>query len=140
MLSPPKSIPLRPKQLDPWKLAKLLDRLDETSRAYDSDTMDRRDHVRTSFRSTIIFVTRNQLGYESSLVVTARNISDRGVAFLHDTRLNPGTPCELNIQHVSGDWLDSTGEIVRCTQVTAGIYEIGVSFEATICSNDVELT
>ncbi len=97
----PKSMPLGPKQLDPAKLAKPLNRLDEASRAYDSDTMDRRVHVRRSFRSTIIFVTRNQLGYESSFVVTARNISDGGVAILHDTRLNPGTPCEIKIQQVS---------------------------------------
>ncbi len=138
MLLLPKSISLGPKQLDPAELAKLLNRLDEVSRAYDSDAMDRRVHVRRSFRETIILVIPKQSGYESSFVVTARNINDGGVAFLHDKRLNPGTPCEIKIQQVSGDWLNSTGEIVRCTQVTKGIYEIGVKFEATIDSNDVE--
>ncbi len=134
---PPKSISLGPKQLDPAELAKLLNRLDEVSRAYDSDEMNQRDHVRRSFRATIIFVIPKQSGYESSFVVTARNINDGGVAFLHDKRLNPGTPCKIKIQQESGDWLNSTGEIVRCTQVIDGLHEIGMRFEATIDSEAV---
>ena len=129
---------MRQEQFDQDELDKLLNRLDEVSKAYDAGAENRRAHQRKSFREIIILVTSKRGDQEVSFIVNTRNISDGGVAFLHDEILEPGTPCEVRILQVCGDWLDFSGEITRCSKIVEGTYEVGMRFQEVIDIDELQ--
>ena len=116
-----------------------LDPLDEASKRSSSNQANRRSHEREQFRIALLLVTLNPHGQKSSFVVSARNISNGGLAFLHHSKIAVGTPCLLKGFLRSWRLIRMSGEIVRFKEVDEGIYETGLQFGQPIDFEELDL-
>jgi hypothetical protein len=93
---------------------------------------DRRKHERTEYRKLAVLVLVVQPGGDTSLMVLTENISHGGIAFKHQSRLEPGTPCKVKIRVLSWGFVVTDGKIARCRHLEGGGYEIGLQFDRVL--------
>lgn len=68
----------------------------------------------------------------SQYLVRCRNISKRGLSFLHETSIEPGVSCELTLLGAEHDAYEITGKIVRSRAIAQSVYEVAVRFAYTV--------
>jgi hypothetical protein len=81
-----------------------------------------REHQRIPYTEQITF--REPDG--DSRVAFARNLSKGGIAFISDFKIESDS-ISMTLLHLDGD-MKATGEVVRNSKLTAGIYDVGVRF------------
>ncbi|HUW83619.1 MAG TPA: PilZ domain-containing protein [Phycisphaerae bacterium] len=122
-------------KLDTADVVQILDQLDHDSKPHDRLyrlLRSRRRHERYRYRVRGICVALFHGGKEATLIVSGRNLSAGGVAFLHTDAIEISTPCQVRLVDRDGQDQHITGAISRCRHVKAEVYEIGVQFDETI--------
>ena len=73
-----------------------------------------------------------QMGSEATYAVPMREISDKGMAFLHRSMLHPNTPCTLHLSLSDGERIDVAGKVAGVRHVEGMIHDIRVAFDRPI--------
>lgn len=75
-------------------------------------------------------------GSTANYLVRPRNISQRGMGFLHGNFLYVGSRCSAQLHtRVAGTRITAEGKIVRCQHVRGHVHEVGMRFEQPIDVN-----
>lgn len=75
-------------------------------------------------------------GTNSNFLVQPRNLSSRGIGFLHGSFLHNGTECNVWLRAQDGKLISVLGAVARCQWICGRVHEIGVSFDAPIVLDD----
>lgn len=113
-----------------------LDQLDKHVRAGHSE--DRRRHQRQSLRISEGLETLFE-GFDGQPVscrVRPRNLSQGGIAFLHEAYVYPETRCTVVLISQMNQPLEVSGRVVGCRHITGKLHEIAVSFDRAIDPSD----
>ncbi len=113
------------------ELLRVLDRLDQNE-AEEGERAERRADPRIRYRIRHLVVHINQSGSVVAFLVPSRNISRRGIAFLHRQMLHVDTPCRVAVVLPEGEWLSVSARVVRCQHVEGMLHEIGLQFDKPI--------
>jgi CheY-like chemotaxis protein len=110
----------------------LLTRLDSTP--VSAAARERRSQERVPYRraSRLLVQMHHPGGTEQSFLVSARNLSCGGIAFLHGSFVYDGTTCILALITTDHHLLQVEGRVVRCRHVTRHLHDIGVKFDGSI--------
>ncbi len=108
------------------QIARLLDALDDRDKATPRSTPD----PRYPYRIQAMNVDMRQPGGSTSVryAVPTRWISRRGLGFLHQCFIHPGTSCCAQLITLYGTWTDTPGWVRACHYVEANIHEVEMSF------------
>ena len=122
-------------RLDTADVDQILDQLDQDSRPHERlyrMLRSRRRHERYRYRVRGICVKLFDGDEEATLIVSGRNVSAGGVAFLHTNLIKIGKRCQVHLVDRHAQDQHITGAIARCRHVKAEVYEIGVRFDETV--------
>lgn len=64
--------------------------------------------------------------------VTPRDLSERGMGFLHGNFLYPGSNCKIELRGKDGKPQRISARIARCEHVTGRVHDVGIEFEKPI--------
>ncbi len=104
------------------------------------DTNRRAIRVNFAGRNVLIKV-QGQEGQAQVCTVVPRNLSRRGLAFVHGRFVYPDSVCEVTLPMLSGKWCVLRGVVRRCRHVNGIVHEVSVVFDETIDLNQfVRLT
>ena len=108
----------------------LVDAVDESSlRTVEED----RRALRVRYNETSAVLTIfNESGNDSKLAVVPRNLSRRGMAFVHGRFVYPDSTCEVMIKALDGKWHVLAGVIRNCRHVSGIVHEVSVVFDEPI--------
>jgi hypothetical protein len=114
-------------RMDDDYVRKLLDRMDAEEQAVPHDG---RKNKRSKCRIGRVVVCVQGPGAVSSVpyLVHTRNISRRGLSFLHGGFLHIGTRCRLRLLTIHGSWRELEATVVRCRYLEKNLHEVGVRF------------
>ncbi|MBL0926091.1 MAG: response regulator [Phycisphaerales bacterium] len=105
----------------------LLNRLDRD--AGSRKPSNRRGPQRLSYRASDIAMTISHPGGSlSRFLVSARNLSAGGMAFIHGGYLHVGTECRLVLVPLAGPPKVLAGTVRRCRHLTRHLHEVGIEF------------
>ena len=112
--------------------------LDHLDRQPGADGHERRAHKRYPYRSGSVSVSMKQPGAlrVAHYVVQSRNLSARGLAFLHGGFVHKGTKMVVRPITRDGEHVDVLARVVACRYVERGIHEVSVCFENEIEPSD----
>lgn len=118
---------------------KLVEYIEQTSRkTVDND----RRNLRVDFhgRKVLVEITNNH-GQRVQHTVLPRNLSRRGLAFVHGRFVYPESRCKVTLPMQNGKWTSVEGCIRNCRHVTGIIHEISIVFDEALDLTDfVRLT
>ena len=121
--------PVRSIKLTPQEISKLMAELDQAATASGNEQSCRL-HERFPCRADAVIVKIEPHGLSpKQFVVPIRNISEGGVAFLHNTMLHLGTHCTIYVLLGKGRSFKTTGRVVRCRHLYGMIHEVGLKFD-----------
>ncbi|MBX3363860.1 MAG: response regulator [Phycisphaeraceae bacterium] len=84
-----------------------------------------------------VFIKIRQPGGQDTVIrVVCRNISQGGMAILHNSFIHPGSRCAVILPHLTQGPTPVLGKIVRCQHRRGLIHELGISFETPINIRD----
>lgn len=111
---------------------KLLNSLDELDRL--DAGRERRAELRYDYRpASRIMVRVEQAGSSARThAVASRNISSKGLSFLHGGFLHIGTCCTVSLLTLDKQSVQATGRVSRCRCVVGRIHEFGLKFDVPI--------
>lgn len=75
-------------------------------------------------------------GTVANYMVRARNLSSRGIAFLHGGFVYTGTRCVLALMTIDNKVMRVEGQVARCQHVRGHVHDIGVQFDSPIRMRD----
>ena len=136
---PQESSPIETIRLSGRDKQKLVEYIEQTSKKTVEN--DRRN-LRVDFqgRKTLVNIT-NSHGQQVSHSVLPRNLSRRGLAFVHGRFVYPESRCQVTMPMQNGKWYSVEGVIRGCRHVQGIIHEISVVFDESLNLNDfVRLT
>jgi hypothetical protein len=110
----------------------LLDRLDFNSLCHERLLVSRRKETRYSYRLRGISIGLTQDGQDVTLVISGRNLSSTGLAFLHVGPIPLGTTCQVRLVEARGQDRVLTGIVAHCRAVQQDVHEVGVRFDQPI--------
>ncbi len=118
-------------------LEELLDKLEEQAQAEDKANTGRGSE-RFRFRSRGCVIQMQQPGAASTtaFLVSPRNISSTGMAFLHGGYVHIGTECFIQLVSTHGAWVDIKARVVRCRFIQGNLHDVGVQFMREIEPGD----
>lgn len=67
-----------------------------------------------------------------TFLVSPRNLSTGGLAFLHGAFIYSGTKCIVQLKARDGKTHEACGEVVRCRSIHGRIHEVGMRFHVAI--------
>ena len=119
---------LRPSDKD---LEMILNRLDELPPEREAS---RRQHKRFPFRIKSCALNIQQPGSSSmdSFIVHTRNLSARGMSFLHGGFVHIGSKCLVQLITTHGSWSDIKGVVMNCRYIEQGVHEVCMMFDSEI--------
>jgi len=107
---------------------------------------NRRKESRKRYKKTLRIVVRvaHPGGSEMTFAVRTRDLSARGLGFVHGNFLYPGTPCTIILPTNDKRMIAYHGKIVRCRLAGGKLHEVGVEFGENLdlsahLDEDVEL-
>jgi CheY-like chemotaxis protein len=102
--------------------------------AESSQHRERRTEDRILYRSLagLIVRMRHPGGTTANYLVRTRNISNRGIGFLHGSFVYSGTSCTVVLRTLEGKAESVEGSVVRCHHLRGRIHDIGVRFAQPI--------
>lgn len=93
---------------------------------------ERRDlRVNLDLGGIVIEVTHAN-GAMNRFIVIPRNVSRRGVAFLHGQFIYPESRTDVTLPTLDGRRLEVSGRIARCRHVSGLMHEVSVVFDESI--------
>lgn len=89
--------------------------------------------IRVTYGSDHVTLTIVNPGGNTSIYsVITRNLSRRGVAFLHGRFIYPGCRCSITLRTLDGESVSMDGKIVRCNHLGGMIHEAAMRFNSPI--------
>ncbi len=89
--------------------------------------------VRVAYNSACVTVSiTNPGGNVVNYSVIPRNISRRGIAFLHGRFIYPDSRCNIVLQTLDDESMTMDGTIVRCDHLAGTIHEVAAAFNSPI--------
>ena len=114
-----------------------LDQLDR-QKSNAQPAAERRRHERHPHRTDegveVIFDAFD--GQSVTCRVRPRNLSQGGIAFLHDAYVYPETRCTVVLVSVTDQPVEVSGKVVGCRHINGKLHEIAMSFDRTIEPDD----
>ncbi len=97
---------------------------------------DERRGLRVNYfgRKVLVTITSKE-GQKTCCTVVPRNLSRKGLAFVHGRFIYPDSRCEATIPMLNGKWCVLKGVIRRCRHVQGIVHEVSVVFDETIDLN-----
>lgn len=117
-------------RLSPTEQEEILQMLAE--RETSGDRSDRRREPRLSYQCRIEVAIQASHGPVAQYLVQTRNITSRGVGFLHGTFMYTGTVCSVSLPTLAGHVVAIRGQVVRCSLIRRNIHDIGIRFDKRI--------
>jgi len=116
--------------LDDDQVAKILDEMDTSA----AKSPDERKMPRYRCRIKALTVHMQHPGSSTTVPyqVPTRNISERGISFLHGGFVHTGTRCLVQLITSYGTWDDVRGTVVSSQYVKANIHEVHVRFDGQV--------
>lgn len=113
----------------------LLDHLDARE---DGAGKAKRRQSRFKFRlqGCVVHIQQPGDAEHKAYLAPTRDLSGKGLAFLHGGYVHVGTKVFLQLMAHRGAWTDVRGSVVHAEYVGSGIYQIGVCFETEISPAD----
>lgn len=136
---PQDSAPIETIRLSARDKQKLVDYIEQSGKKVVQN--DRRA-LRVDFHGRKVLVTiTNSHGQRVSHSVLPRNLSRRGLAFVHGRFVYPDSRCQITLPMQNGKWYCIEGEVRSCRHIQGIIHEIAVVFDEALNLNDfVRLT
>lgn len=133
------SSPIETIRLSSRDKQKLVDYIEQSSKKTVEN--DRRA-LRVDFHGRKVLVTiTNNHGQKVGHTVLPRNLSRRGLAFVHGRFVYPDSRCHVTIPMQNGKWTAVEGVIRSCRHIQGIIHEVSVVFDEALNLNDfVRLT
>ncbi len=75
-------------------------------------------------------------GGSTRLAVVPRNLSRRGLAFVHGRFIYTGTRCEVMLKTLADEWVAIQGVVRNCRHISGIVHEIAVVFDEAIDLSD----
>lgn len=131
------SAPIETIRLSPRDKQKLVEYIEQSSKK--TVQSDRR-HLRVDFqgRKTLVTIT-NSHGQRVSHSVLPRNLSRRGLAFVHGRFVYPDSRCQVTLPMANGKWYVIEGFVRNCRHIQGIIHEIAIVFDEALNLNDFVL-
>ncbi len=127
-----KEAPVRAFKLTPEQIAELMGRLDSAATAGGPEKNNRaHERIQLCADAVIVRVEPGDVP-PMQFVVAIRNISEGGVAFLHNAMLSLGMHCTIYVLLEKGRSFKTTGKVVRCRHLQGMIHEVGLKFDSII--------
>ncbi len=112
-----------------YELNRLLDAMDAKGA---KNTVDR-EFMRWGYRQQSVTVElRHPGGTIVRLPVATRNLSNSGIAVLHNSFVHTGSGCAVTLEHQTMGKIKIEGEVTRCQHIGGTVHEIGIRFEQGI--------
>lgn len=134
--------PVRTIRLPVEQIARILDEMDGAA----VDTPTARRDSRFKYRIKEIVILMQQPGFSAPMAFIAptRNISARGLSFLHGGYVHPGTVCVVQLVTTRGGQQNVVATVRRCRYVQSNVHEVAVQFKhavdpAVFCHDAVRL-
>lgn len=133
-MSKPSSL-VRTIRLEDAALSEIIKNLDDS---VPDGARDRRRAPRYPYnvKSCVIHLHSPGGGPPTSYLVSTRDISRTGIAFLHGAFVYPGAKCVVQLITLHGTWQNVTGVIARCDYVAKGVHDVGVTFFESIDASE----
>lgn len=121
-------------RLDDAQVDRLLDQLDFDGLCHERLLTCRRKNKRYPYRVRGISIGLNQNGEDATLVVSGRNLSTTGLAFLHLGPIPPGTACRIRLISLEGAEQVVLGTVAHCRALRekGNLHEVGTKFDQPI--------
>jgi hypothetical protein len=115
-----------------------LDQLDK--KAGNGPGSERRRHARIPHRlhDGIEAILTDPDGHETVCRVRPRNVSQGGIAFLHEKFLLPDTRCTIMLISNTDQLVEISGDVVDCRHVEGRLHEIAIAFDQPITPSDFQ--
>ncbi|MEM8737687.1 MAG: response regulator [Planctomycetota bacterium] len=136
---PHNSAPIETIRLSARDKQKLVDYIEQSSKkSVDND----RRNLRVDFQGRKVLVNiTNSHGQKVSHTVLPRNLSRRGLAFVHGRFVYPDSRCHITLPMQNGKWTALEGVIRSCRHIQGVVHEVSVVFDESLNLNDfVRLT
>ena len=79
-----------------------------------------------------VLTLHNESGGSTRLAVVPRNLSRRGMAFVHGRFIYVDSRCEVMLKTLAGEWHTLQGVIRNCRHVSGIVHEVAVVFDDAI--------
>ncbi len=139
-------------RISPYEVQSLLRELNARARGAPVGPNPKREHARMEYQVGDVLIAIKHPGKTvARYLVTSRNLSAGGMAFLHGGYLHTGTTCFVLLTDVHGAHVKLVGTVRACRHVSKSLHEVGLEFlekidpqrfcgeEARITSNDPDL-
>jgi len=125
-----KHYPVRTIRLPVEQIARILDEMDGATVNVPSTRRD----SRYRYRLDEIVVLMQQPGHSTPMafIVPTRNISARGLAFLHGGFVHPGTVVVVQLVTTRGAAQNVVGVVRRCRYIQSNVHEVAIQFRSPV--------
>ena len=122
--------PVRTIRLAADQIARILDEMDVGTTGWHCARRD----SRYRYRVHEVIVLMQQPGFSAPMafIVPTRNISARGLSFLHGGFVHPGTICVVQLVTTRGGQQNVVGTVRRCRYVQSNVHEVAVHFKNAV--------
>lgn len=122
-------------RLTPKDCEKLLATLEQ--RSGERKDARRRQDSRIPLPDAVVLCKLQAVGGSTQFAVKCRNVSRRGLGFLHGAYVYTGTVCEVTIITRKRVGFRVTGRVVRCQHIGDKIHEVGVRLDNELDLNEL---
>lgn len=77
-----------------------------------------------------------ETGGSTRLAVVPRNLSRRGMAFVHGRFIYADSRCEVMLKTLAGEWQTLPGVVRNCRHISGIVHEVAVVFDGTVDLSD----
>ena len=134
--------PVRTIRLPAEQIVALLDEMDIEPAGWHASRRDSRFKYR--IQEVVVLMQQPGVNAPMAYLVPTRNISARGLSFLHGGFVHPGTMCVVQLVTARGGQQSVVGTVRRCRYIQSNIHEVAVQFKdaidpAAFCRNALPL-
>lgn len=107
--------------------------VEDVNRAGGKGVQHERRALRVQYtEAKAVLTLHNESGGSTRLAVVPRNLSRRGLAFVHGRYIYVDTRCEVMLKTLGGEWKALNGVIRNCRHVSGIVHEVAVVFDEAI--------
>jgi CheY-like chemotaxis protein len=133
-MTTPRINPIETLRLSSRDKRRLVQQINQNSRTVPSQMERRSLRVEFNVGHVVVSIThpnRQNTAYS----VAPRNLSRRGIAFIHGQFIYVNSPCMVMMPMLDGRWANIAGKVVGCRHLSGLLHEISVAFK-----QDIELS
>jgi len=113
-----------------------MEELDRRALGHSGAEMRQEERVPYRMSRGLVVTLEHPGGSVANYLVRPRNLSPRGVGFLHGNFVHVGSRCKLHLLRLDGTPQVISGAVVRCQHVTGLVHEIGVRLGQAIAMDE----